>query len=59
MKTHFMNQRLFVNAGIRFPECYTGARLLDMDKTRLPVSGDRTRVTCKRCVQALKRKEHA
>jgi hypothetical protein len=46
---HFRSIRLFNNAGIDFPVCYAGARLLDLDKSRLPTTGDANKVTCKRC----------
>lgn len=50
---HFRNIRLEVNAGMDFPECYAGATLLDLDKSRLPTTGDRARVTCKRCLRRM------
>ena len=52
-KLHFRNTRLFVNAGIRFPECYAYAELLDMDKTALPTTGVKKEVTCKNCKRTL------
>ena len=52
---HFPNIRLRINAGVTLPECKAGARLLDMDASRLAMSGTRAEVTCKRCIAALER----
>lgn len=49
MKTHFRDLMLFTNAGMVFPACYASAKLLDTDKSRLPVTSDRNAVTCERC----------
>lgn len=51
MKTHKVDQRRYVHGGIRFPMCYAGAPLLDMDKARLPTSGCWWDVTCKHCLR--------
>lgn len=47
--THFRSLRLANNAGIDFPLCYANAARLDMEKGRLPLTTDRTKVTCGRC----------
>lgn len=48
-KVHFRSIRHTVNAGMDFPACYGNARLLDLDKSRLPTTTDRNAVTCERC----------
>lgn len=53
MKTHFRNARLYVNAGMPFPLCYSGAELLDTDKARLPTTGVVADVDCGRCLKIL------
>lgn len=53
MKTHYRNIRLYVNAGTPFPECQAYASLLDLDKSRLPVTGKKSEVTCKHCLRRL------
>lgn len=55
LKLHFRNIRLFNNAGMRMPECYAYARLLDCDKSRLPTTGNETLVTCKHCLALLRK----
>jgi hypothetical protein len=52
-KVHARSIRLFVNAGMDFPLCHAGARLLDLDKSRLETTGDREAVTCDRCIARL------
>ena len=49
MKIHYEDIRLSNNAGMEFPVCYAGAKLLDMDKGRLETSGDFKKVTCAHC----------
>ena len=58
MKMHYRNLRLYCNAGMRFPECYAYAELLDVDKGRLPTTGKVSEVTCKHCLHQLKTKKH-
>lgn len=48
-KVHLASMRLRNNAGIDFPLCYSGAKLLDMDKSRLPTGLTLARVTCAHC----------
>ena len=50
-KMHFRDIRLFSNAGMAFPVCKANAKLLDTE-TRLTVTSDKTKVTCKNCVKA-------
>lgn len=52
-KVHFRNIRLFVNAGMDFPECYSYAPMLDTEKSSLPTSPRRKEVTCARCLKML------
>jgi hypothetical protein len=52
VRIHFSDIRLFVNAGMRFPACYSGAKLLDTDKSRLSLTTNRDKVTCKHCQKA-------
>lgn len=59
MKIHFCNTRLRVNAGMDFPECYANAQYLDLDKSGLPKTNEREKVTCKRCLASLKRRDIA
>ena len=51
MKTHKQDARMYVNAGMRFPQCYARAALLDLGKTRLPMTNDWWRVTCGHCLR--------
>lgn len=51
MKMHFRDIRMSNNAGINFPNCCTNSELLDMDKARLPTTGNFKEVTCKRCLK--------
>jgi hypothetical protein len=48
-RTHLRSTRMYVNAGMSFPSCCAGARLLDTDKASWPTIGDISRVTCVRC----------
>ena len=48
-KIHWRALRLFNNAGIDFPVCYSQAALLDMDKAHLSTTRDRERITCRHC----------
>jgi len=52
MKMHYADIRLSNNAGIELPVCCAGAALLDMDKSRLPMTIDHGAVTCARCIKA-------
>lgn len=45
---------MYVNAGMSFPTCYRGAKLLDLDKSGLPLTTDKDQVTCKHCLRILK-----
>ena len=53
-KVHYRSIRLFVNAGMEFPQCYAHAALLDLDKARLLTTFDKELVTCSRCLRKLK-----
>jgi hypothetical protein len=58
MKTkivHMRDQRLFINAGMEFPTCYANAKLLDLDKGRLPLTGNWLSVTCMNCLKTMKK----
>lgn len=48
-KVHLYSMRLANNAGMRFPLCYSNAKLLDTDKSHLPTVGNLARVTCAHC----------
>lgn len=48
-KVHLYSMRLFNNAGMRFPLCYSYAKVLDTDKSHLTTVGNLTRVTCGHC----------
>ena len=54
-KTHYRDIRLFCNAGMYFPACYSVNRPLDTDKGRLPTSGIPKLVTCKHCLAIMRR----
>jgi hypothetical protein len=54
-KTHLRSLRLFINAGMAFPECVSGAAALDLDAARWEVTGDMLAVTCRNCRKAIKR----
>lgn len=51
MVTHFRNLRLFVNAGMSFPQCKANAALLNLDAGRLSTTPDPMLVTCKKCLR--------
>jgi hypothetical protein len=53
MKIHLRDIRLRNNAGMDFPQCYVTTANLDIDKSRLPTTGDPKKVTCKRCLRYL------
>lgn len=55
-KVHFRHITLRNNAGIDFPACKASAKLLDLDASRLPTTGDTQQVTCKHCLRYLERK---
>ena len=57
MKIHYRNIRHFINAGVSFPECYANAKTLDLDKTRLNVTHEKEKVTCKNCLKIIKKRE--
>jgi len=57
-KTHIRDTRLYVNGGMSFPLCYAGAKLLDLDKGRLPMTNQKHDATCKNC-QRIYRKQKA
>jgi hypothetical protein len=50
MKVHIRDIRLYNNAGISFPACQAGAKLLDLDKSCWTTRGaeDATCINCKR-----------
>ena len=52
-KVHFASLRLRNNAGMDFPLCYASAALLDLDKSRLPLTVIHEYVTCAHCAQLL------
>ena len=58
-KVHFANIRLRVNAGITLPECKADAPLLDIDASRLAMSGTVKEVTCISCLCKLIKSERA
>jgi hypothetical protein len=47
---HLRDIRLYNNAGMRFPLCYANAKLLDLDKSCLPSTGEKDKVTCMNCI---------
>jgi hypothetical protein len=55
-KVHYRNGRLFINAGMYFPECYSSQKMLDLDKGSLNMTSSITKVTCKRCLKILQAK---
>lgn len=50
---HFRDNRLYINAGIRFPLCHAHMRLLDMSKTSWDMTSIAAQVTCPRCLARL------
>lgn len=58
VKIHLRHMRLFNNAGMDFPACYASAKLLDTEKGRLLTSPRFKEVTCKHCLNII-RKETA
>ena len=55
---HKRSLRLYVNAGMSFPVCYAGAKLLDTDKARLPTVAEDEYVTCQKCRRIIGRTRH-
>jgi hypothetical protein len=53
-KVHLIDLRLRVNAGMDFPTCQAGAKLLDTDKGRWELANVKDAVTCKKCLKAVK-----
>ncbi len=50
MKIHMRDTRLFNNAGISYPICYFNLKQgLDLDKSRLALTGKIEEITCKHC----------
>ncbi len=49
-KVHFRNLRLFVNAGMYFPDCIANAKLLNTN-VNVPVTYNVSKVTCKHCIR--------
>ena len=56
-KVHFRNLRLYINAGMQFPECYAYQSLLDIDKGALETTSDKSEITCKHCLRQLAKYE--
>jgi hypothetical protein len=52
-KVHFYSLRHYNNAGMNFPRCCANARMLDIDKSRWPTTGDPGKVTCKNCLRVI------
>ena len=48
-RIHWRDQRLFVNAGMRFPACQANAIPLDTDKSRWMTTSDPMCIECKTC----------
>jgi hypothetical protein len=57
MKTHKRDIRLFANAGMAFPACHSNAKLLDTDKSVWKTTGDNDKVTCKKCLYIVNKKD--
>ena len=53
---HIKDIRLFINAGASIPVCYGTAKLLDLEKSYLPMSTDPDKATCKRCTSMYKKR---
>lgn len=49
MAKHLIDNRLFVNAGMRFPACKAREELLDLDAARWSLTNEPAEVTCKTC----------
>ena len=52
MRTHYRDLRLRNNAGISIPVCKAGEKLLDLDSSAWPITLNKAKVTCKRCISA-------
>jgi len=50
---HIRDLRLFVNAGMSFPSCKAGERLLDLDASCWPIADPHhpETATCKTCIE--------
>ena len=55
MKEHLRDIRLRNNAGMDFPTCKAGAKMLDLDAGRWPTTGEISETTCLHCVKAATR----
>lgn len=56
--THYSNTRLFVNAGVRIPECRANAKLLDVQSGCWTQTRTRELVTCKHCIRLMGASQH-
>lgn len=54
-KVHALSQRLYVNAGLRFPLCAENASALDLRRSSWATSADFADWTCKHCRNAVRR----
>lgn len=51
MKVHLIDNRLKMNAGMRFPACKANEKLLDLNAVRLPMTDIVEEVTCSNCLK--------
>ena len=56
-RTHWRSVRLFVNAGLQFPACFANSPLLDTERGHLKSTGDKSLVTCSRCLKLIEHSE--
>lgn len=54
-KAHLASLRLLVNAGMRFPQCRSNAKALDLTAGRWEMTRDSMAVTCKHCLNSIRR----
>jgi hypothetical protein len=57
MKIHKRDSMLFNNAGMAYPTCQSNTQLLDTDKSAWKTTGDNDKVTCKKCLYIVNKKD--
>jgi hypothetical protein len=54
-KIHLRSLRLYINAGMQFPECKKDEPLLDLNCTNWNMTYNKKEVTCKNCLNKIRR----
>ena len=57
MRTHLLDLRLYINAGMPFPACQAHAKLLDCSKSAWTLAKSPANLTCKHCLRIHERNQ--